>query len=220
MVTLVCSCDKNADTFDPFHHCMEKYWPGHPTILYSTETVQNPYYKTVSKNYPISKWTKRIRETLNDISDDAVLLLVDDIFIRKPVDIPRIEYAESIAKRDNVALLNFEKEFDNRNDECGLDRFKKRRKGSSYSISIMCGMWNRKALIDILGVDSDPWFVEYTQPVKDYDYYINSGDYIIDYGYLSFHWFGLRKGKWAREIVPFFKQEGIEIDYSKRGFYD
>ena len=72
MVILVCSCDKNADTFGPFRHCMEKYWPGHPTILYSTETVQNPYYKTVSKNYPISKWTKRIRETLNDISDDAV----------------------------------------------------------------------------------------------------------------------------------------------------
>ena len=42
---LVMSCDKNEDLWLPFHHCMEKYWKGHPEIIYSTETKINPYYK-------------------------------------------------------------------------------------------------------------------------------------------------------------------------------
>lgn len=50
MKILVISCDKYGDTFEPFHHCMEKYWPDHPEIFYSTETVKNPYYETICKN--------------------------------------------------------------------------------------------------------------------------------------------------------------------------
>ena len=45
MVILVCSCDKDGDLFEPFHHCIEKYYPEHPEIIYATETIKNPYYK-------------------------------------------------------------------------------------------------------------------------------------------------------------------------------
>ena len=50
MKILVISCDKYEDTFTPFHYCMEKYWPEHPEIFYSTESVINPYYKTIPFN--------------------------------------------------------------------------------------------------------------------------------------------------------------------------
>ena len=39
MKILVCSCDKNNDLWELFYHCMEKYWPDHPEVIYSTETV-------------------------------------------------------------------------------------------------------------------------------------------------------------------------------------
>ena len=42
---IVISCDKNEDLFKPFYHCIEKYWPNHPEIVYSTESVVNPFYK-------------------------------------------------------------------------------------------------------------------------------------------------------------------------------
>ena len=67
MKILVLSCDKNEDTFEPFRHCIEKYYLNHPEVIYATETIINPYYKTICKNYPLEKWTKRIRETLEDI---------------------------------------------------------------------------------------------------------------------------------------------------------
>ncbi len=55
MKILVLSCDNYSDLFEPFHYCIEKYWPEHPEIIYTTETIINPYYKTICKNYPIEK---------------------------------------------------------------------------------------------------------------------------------------------------------------------
>lgn len=219
MVILVCSCDKNDDLFEPFHHCIEKYYPEHPEIIYATETIKNPYYRTISVDYPLELWTKRIRETLKQIDDKQILLMIDDIFIRKPVDINRIEYARSILK-GNVALINFEKVFNKEDKECGLNGFKMRKKGSEYELSLMCGLWDKEKLINILQKDSDPWTVEYNQDTKGYDYLINSEDYIIDWGYITFHNVGVMKGKWAREVIPFFEKEEIKMDYSRRGFYD
>lgn len=219
MVIVVCSCDKDGDLFEPFHHCIEKYYPSHPEIIYATETIKNPYYKTINKNYPLKQWTKRIRETLQEINDNQILLMIDDIFIREPVDTNRIDYAKTIL-RGNVALINFEKVFNQEDKECGLNGFKMRKKGSEYEISLLCGLWDKDKLIDILEGEFSPWQVEYNQNTKGYDYYINDGDYIIDWGYIAFNPTGLVKGKWVKNMIPFFEKEGIKIDYSKRGFYD
>lgn len=219
MTILVLSCDKNEDIFEPFYHCMEKYWNNHPEIIYATETITNPYYKTINKNYSLEQWTRRIRETLEEIEDNEILLMVDDIFIHKKVDTQKIEYARKHLK-GNIACFNFEKVFNQEDQESGLNGWKIRQKGSDYELSLMCGLWNRDKLIDVLSENSDPWAVEYKQNTKGYDYLINSGDYIIDWGYETYIPCGLFKGKWTKNIIPFFEKEGIKIDYEKRGFYD
>lgn len=219
MNILVLSCDKDTDIFEAFHHCIEKYWPEHPEIIYATETVKNPYYKTISKNYPLNKWTRRIRETLAEIDEKKLLVMVDDYFIRKPVDLERIKYAEEHL-RGNIAHLNFEKAYDPNDVLTALDGFKMRQHGSMYEVSMMCGIWDRDKFIKVLDRDCDPWTIELEQQNKGFDYYINSGDYIIDGGYVTFKHFALKKGKWCREIIPFFEKEGITMDYSKRGFAD
>lgn len=219
MKILVLSCDKNEDTFEPFKHCMEKYYKNHPEVIYTTETIKNPYYKTICKNYPLEKWTKRIRETLKEIDDEQILIMTDDCFIRKNVDEDRIKYASNNLK-GNIAMFNFEKSFDVNDMETNLDGFKIRQKGSPYELSIMCGLWNKDKLINVLKDDSNPWDVEYKQDTKGYDYYINGGDFIIDWGYEPFIFTGICKGKWCRNVIPFFEKEGIKINYEERGFYD
>ena len=111
MKIVVFSCDKCKDTFNAFHHCLEKYYPKHPEVIYITETIKNPYYKTICKNYPVDLWTKKIREALKEIDDDKILLMTDDNFIRQPVDVERIKYVEKNLK-GNIAMFNFEKSFD------------------------------------------------------------------------------------------------------------
>lgn len=53
MKILVLSCDKNQDLFYPFYHCLEKYWPEHPEVIYSTESIANKFYKTISLDYDL-----------------------------------------------------------------------------------------------------------------------------------------------------------------------
>lgn len=219
MKILVLSCDKNEDTFEPFYHCMEKYWKNHPEVIYATETIQNPYYKTIAKDYPLEIWTKRIRETLQEIDDNEILIMTDDCFIRNKVDTDRIDYARENLK-GNIAMFNFEKSFDSNDEETNLKGFKKRRHGADYEISIMCGLWDKEKLLKVIEEDSDPWQVEFKQNNCNYDYYINSDDYIIDWGYKTFIFTGICKGKWCRNVVPFFEKEGIKIDYERRGFCD
>ncbi len=219
MKIVVFSCDKNEDTFEAFHHCMEKYYPGHPEVIYATESIINPYYKTITKNYPLNQWTRRIRETLQEINDNKILVMIDDCFIREPVNKTRIRYALNELK-GNIAMFNFEKSFDSTDEDTNIRGFKKRQHGASYEVSLLCGLWQKDKLIDILSEDSDPWTVEYRQDNKGYDFYINSGDYIINWGYATWKPAGIFKGKWCREVVDFFNKEGIEVDYGKRGFSD
>ena len=198
---------------------MEKYYKTHPEIIYATETKENPYYKTICINYPIEKWTKRIRETLREIDDEQILIMIDDCFIRNKVDTKRIRYASTKLK-GNIAMFNFEKSFDSNDEETKLEGFKKRQHGSPYEVSLMCGLWQKDKLLEILKEDSNPWQVEYGQKNCGFDYYINSGDYIIDWGYVTWKPAGLCKGLWCREVVAFFEKEGIKVDYEKRGFSD
>lgn len=219
MKVLVLSCDKDEDIFEAFHHCIEKYWVNHPEIIYATETKQNPYYKTICSDYPLEKWTKRIRETLEKIDDDQVLVMMDDCFVRNPVDTIRIKYLSQELK-GNIATFCFEKSWDKNDEKTSIIGMKKRKPGSPYEVCINCGLWQKDKLIDVLSRDSDPWDVEINQDNRGYDYYINSGDYIIDWGYITWKPTGLFKGKWCKNVIPFFEKEGIEIDYGKRGFYD
>lgn len=221
MVVFVLSCDKNEDIFYPFYHCMEKYWKNHPEIIYATETIKNPYYKTISVNIPLENWTRRIRKTLELINDNQILLMIDDCFIRKPVDIKRIKYLSKILDKEeasNIAMFNFEKSFDINDRHTLVKGFKLRMRRSPYEVSLMCGLWQKDKLMTVLSRDCNPWEIELNQMSYDFDYYINSGDFIIDWGYTTWHPAGLFKGKWCKEVVPFFEKEGIKIDYGKREF--
>lgn len=219
MKILVLSCDKNKDLFPLYRHCIEKYWPQHPEVIYSTETIINPFYTTINKNYNLDKWTKRLRETLFEIEDDFILLMCDDIFIRRSVD---DELIRSLIKYfdHNTAAINFEVHFDK--NDIPLDNLLTLRPGKGrYKTSMMFQLWNKNKLLDILdGVDTDPWNFEQLNPHKGYKYYCNANNHIglIDFGKVDriYNW-GIVQGKWTMEAIKFFKKEGIEIDYSKRG---
>lgn len=219
MKILVLCCDKNEDLFEPFYHCIEKYYPNHPEIIYATETIKNPYYKTINKNYPLDKWSRRIRETLKEIDDDQILLMMDDCFIRKPVDIDRINYLSTQLK-GNIAMFEFEKTYDINDTETDVIGMKKRQHGADYEVSINCGLWDKDKLIEILSGDYTPWQIEINGYNYGYDFYINSGEYIIDWGYETWIPTGVFRGKWCRNVIPFFEKEGIVIDYERRGYYD
>lgn len=217
MKILVLSCDKNTDLFPLYKHCIEKYWPNHPEVIYSTETLTNPFYKTICKDYPLSSWTKRIRETVEEIDDDYILIMCDDLFIRKPVTEDFDKLCERFTK-GNFASINLEKSFDKTDIPFG-DNLLLRSDSSKYRNSCLCSLWYKPRLIKVFTTETSPWGLEQNNETFDFKYLILK-DYIIHFEdpKTKWRWGLVRKGKWTREARTFFDSEGIKIDYSKRGF--
>ena len=218
------SCDNNQDLFPLFHHCMEKYWKGHPEIIYSTESVVNPYYKTICRNYPLNEWTKRVRDTIIDLPCKHILLLVDDIFIRDYVNGEMISELCDYIYGD-IASLNFEFSFDPNDRIFAMDRFGhyicERNPKGKFKVSCMVQMWRKMAMVDLFNCSKDPWAFEKANNGKNYRFLISKDGDLLNWGKKRNDWrFSIVKGKWTKECKEFFDKEGIEIDYSKRGFID
>lgn len=215
---LIMSCDNYEDLWKPFFKLKNKYWKDCPYETYLlTETKKCEYCKTINVNEKI--WTKRIRESLKQIKTKYVLIMCDDFFIRERVDTKRIE--ETLKMFDkNTATFNFELSYNVDDIESNLKGWKLRPNKSKYMLSCQAGIWNREILIDLLSIDCDAWQWERQIINSIYKFYINSSKYIINYGYKDYKWFGVKKGKWCREIVPFFEKENIKINYDERGFSD
>ena len=59
------------------------------------------------------------------------------------------------------------------------------------------------------------------QDMKDYTSYIVSDEKVLSWFHDKPYGFGAcLRGKWLKETEEFLKQDGIEVDFSKKGFYE
>lgn len=217
----VFSCDNNDELWPAFMHCLDKYWPNHPKTYLLTETLKSPLMKTINKNYPLSEWSKRIRESLKEIPEDKVVFICDDCFLNQPVNTEKFERCNDMLSLDNTASINFEMLVDYRDLECPFEGFKLKSYNSSYVVSFLCGIWNKDKLISLLSdKDIDPWRLEIEQNHKNFQYYQN-----VDTKILS--WFrdgsgenaAVRQGRWMHGVEDFLNNENITVNYEKKGFW-
>lgn len=215
---LILSCDSYEDIWRPFFILKERYWKFCPYETYIATESKNCLYAESLKH--TGAWTKRIRESLQDIPTKYVLILCEDFFIRERVDDVRIGRCID-NMTDDIATFSFEKEYDP-TLPCEFDGFRLKPNKSRYLNSCQTSLWDREKLIERLQEDTSAWGWEYTTVDSPYKHYVNSSDFIIDYGYKHYgDWFGIRKGKWVQEdVIPLFEKEGIEMDFAIRGFYE
>lgn len=214
MKILVLSCDKYSATWEPFFKLLDKYYDNHPEVYLVCETKKCPYSKTINVNSNI--WTKRFREALKKIKDDYVLVLLDDFFIRKKVDIKRIdEVLKSFDK--NTIVFNFEKKYRKTEKYSNIDGFELQRNKQIYLNSCQPSIWDRKKLIERLSKDQSAWEWEKTIVDSPYKHYINTKGYIIDIGNrkYNFLFWGISRGKLTLECKLFLKKEKLKLDWKR-----
>lgn len=217
---LVMGCDKYSKyTFELFHHCMEKYWPDHPEIIYCTETEQNPYYKTVTINLPLQQWTRRLNLALGQIDSNIVLVMPEDTFLRKQVNYQVLKKLCFYIDNKLIAI-NLEPPFDCMpcNEILSI-----RNPHGKWLTSFMPQLWNKKKLIELTnGKDLNPRQAEQLGTNTPYTYGIlatNITDF--DFGKVpNVYPYAIVEGRWAKEMVAFTKKENIQIDFTELGFFD
>lgn len=203
MFKIVCmSCDKYKCLTPAFKACMDKYFLNHPEIEYV---------------YGEDCWTKRLREKLESMTEDFVLVLLDDMLIREPVKEDFIKDAiKTISEDEKVAVINFEQNYRPANPYS--ENWLEQKQGQVYLHSCQPSLWNKKALIDNLKEDINAWQWELSKINNNWKYLINKDVDIINVGRTNnFDW-GIVRGNMTEEFKEFLINENIYSDEIKEVF--
>lgn len=234
---LVNSTDSFEDCWYPFFTLFSKYWSGTPTrIVLNTETKDFSYpgldliCSKVYGSNPSQRlaWGECLRRCLEKISTDLVLYLQDDYFINSPVDVKQIDdFARlMLAERySHLSLVTF--------SNAGPWRPTKHPllweidQKAHYRISLQAGLWRKDRLLMYIRSHENPWQFELwgskrAHRISDtffclnHDIFNKENRRVIPYEPT-----GIIKGKWNRRAVyDLFPENGIKVDFSRRGFYD
>jgi hypothetical protein len=209
---IVLSCDKYNLCWKPFFKLLDKYYPDHPKTYLVCENKKCQYSETININN--SCWTARFREALKKIPTDYVIVMLDDFFIREPVDSERINKT-LLNFNSNAIVYNFEKQYRQPSyssiDETGAWDIQSN--NQMYLNSCQPSLWDRKKLINRLQKDETAWDWEITIIDSDYFHFINNSDAIIEVGRaFNLNW-GIARGRVTDECIAFLKRERLYEDF-------
>lgn len=221
---LIYSCDKYSDVWGSFFTLLFRYWdcPYQVYVVAETEQCLIPEVKTI--NVEEDAWTDKIRTAVEQIPTEYVICMCEDFFMRRMVRQDVIDDCiGQMEKNPSIACFNFEKEYDwvLPSPYAGFGR---KPDNGAYRLSCQPTLWRRDILTELLKGSRSAWEWELSSrsAPNEYEYYIWTGsedDLVFEYGYHDNQWFGIRKGKWvARDVVPLFERENIDVDFSIRGF--
>lgn len=234
---VVSSCDAYEDLWPIFFRILICTWKNiECSIVLNTESKSyshpNLNIKTFNMYKPGEKvaWTRRLRETLQKIDSEFVIVLLDDFFMRGQVDVKRIERCiDYMQENKRIASFCFMETFTKNIKDDKYDQFEKRPWIAKYKLNCQAALWRRKTLIKYLKKEENPWEWEtmgnwrtYRHPYDIFYSQIPNGNYIFPYIYKAngINWGGLAvyRGKWYLPYVDkLFENYGIKVDYNQRG---
>lgn len=230
-IILISSCDAYQDILPPFFTLLKKYWPNlQYNIALSTESVnyQDDELNIINihPDNPNLTWTERIYDALSKIDSDTIFLLCDDFYLYDYVDDSKVRQIVSWLQGDSQIATFTLWPLTESSKPSIYDNFLLRSKYSQYKIAIIAGIWNKKWLQKYLkNTKESAWQFEPRAnqrshrmlfPGKFYSL-ADSQDIIFPYDFTKI---GLFSGKWLPDTKPFLEQNGIELDFKKRGFYN
>lgn len=233
LTILVCSCDTYEDLWYPFFKLLDTYWQDNPCrIILNTETKAF-HYETLNidtlgvcrKEENVS-YGKRMRENIKAINTPYTLLLLDDFFVRRNVDVIQLEnIIEMMEQHTEVAAVYLNKEGLGDMLPYVCPEYEQFKRYAMYKLNMQAAIWDTSKLLSYWEDIDNPWkweiFANYVTFDKN-DIFLclkNNLNQPIFYGYDA-EGMGVFRGKWVvSDVGPLFEKHGIKIDFQKRGVY-
>ena len=233
MTLLVNTCDGYADLWVPFFTLLKRYFaPLDMSILLNTESKDFAFEGLPVEVVHSSGKTygERMRDALRHVDTEYVLLMLDDFFLRCPVDMDQLANIVSWMDADKD-IVYFNTDIAKPVRDWEVNRYPGYRRlpaGTRYTLNLQAAVWRTARLNFYWQYDVSPWDWEercnvLTAKYKQDKFYsaLNVEARFMDYGHRPGQWMGICHGKWVEnDVVPLFEKEGIQVDFTKRGFID
>lgn len=150
--------NKRHWALQPFSILFNKYWGGEVDIMcYSKPSFSLPRnFNIVSVDpydFPRHKWVDGILIYLKSINEDTVIILLEDYWLIRPVDVSGVKALSGIIHDDVLRVdLTADRLYAGGSKDVGYVKHYDiiEAAGSQYQMSLQAGIWNRELLIEIL----------------------------------------------------------------------
>ena len=161
---LLCTCKKYEFLVKPFLKLFNKYWPNNPSTIYiNSDGIYNCDLPSnnivVIDNSKCVSWSERLINSLNNIQEKYVLLVLDDFLFKGPVNQDEFYEIFNFQKTNNIKCIQFYPQ-NKLNKEMGLSNFYLRKRWAPYRISAQIWMYEKSYLLKILRKKENPWEFE------------------------------------------------------------
>lgn len=183
----------------------------------------------VSLQHNISKerqplWGQRMLWGLEKVETELIIVLQEDFFIKGPVNHSKIEeMIDYMLTNKEVKCFHFTPIKIRSSSPFVLPNVLEIGYNTSYRVSAQPAIWRTEELKTIIKDSYTPWQFEVigskVSGKQKTTYLMYGKDYLETNPIYPYVATGILKGKWNKEVVPLFKENGININYNERGFY-
>jgi hypothetical protein len=213
---IVSSCDAYADAWEPFFTLFFRYWPDFPfRIILISNGLE--FKDARVETYKIEKdlgWSGNLIEVMKNISEDYVIFLQEDYFLKNKVDNKKIFAALKLMAENNAAYFRLypcpgpDLPFTG-NSEVGLISL-----NAAYRNSTQAAIWDRKIFLSLLKSGETGWDFETKGGIERSKEisrpFLSFKKPVIDYLCTA-----IVKGKYIRAAVKLCKKEEIKLNFNK-----
>ncbi len=208
---MVVSCDKYADLWDPFFHCLQKYWPDCPYAVYlltNHKTYDAPDVTVVNIGEDRS-YSDNLRSALSQISEPWVILWLEDVFISERVDTQRFEAIIAEAQSIPVGYLKISPDLPLSYADAAGQEIGPIPKGVRYRSAIGLSLYNVETLKKLLTPEASAWDLDTSTISNELEepFYALTSKAARRPPIIWAH--GVIKGRWYWPAIGFLRREGF-----------
>lgn len=222
MAVFVVSSDSRQDVFRAVAPCFGLYWPDCPYVKYvglNSPLEEQPVAGFRPVFAPVLGWRDELRIQLSQLSEEFILLWLDDFLLLRPVSTVRVERLRLLAGEGSLnylRLIEIERSFAVRLVARLLASVQEREyvpvpTGVPYYSSLQAAIWRRKHLLDMLdsyGEQTIFGFEHHALPGRQHFAVVGSPP--IRYTHL------VEKGRWLPYAKRVLEAAGLELAGSDR----
>ena len=220
---MVMSTDSYSDVWNVFFYYFKIFWADDKMKVYLITENLRPNIENIEVlNSEKDSWSGVLIDALLQVSDDYIVLILDDMFITDYVDKKQVKNAMNfISTNDSVGCVRLGG--NDRTRVLSSSSYKNVHlvdKKSPYRVTTSPSIWDRRHLIEILSNGESPWEFESkgTERASKYseEYYNLTKDAIVTFN----TWVAdsaIIRGKWQYHAIKMLKRDNQLIDFSQRG---
>lgn len=213
---LIPSCDAYSDLWKPFFTLFFKYWPDCPYPVFlgsNTEDCRDSRVRMIYAGHG-KNWSNRVREQLENISSRYVLMMLEDFFLRGPVQTERVEDCLSALETLQGHSIRLTAKRGRLTPVDGAADIGWVPSNEPYRVTTQAGVWNRESLLRLMRPDESIWQFEINGSDRAgaaEGNFLRVRHSVLDYGRHV-----VERGKWFPDKAFHYAAAGIGCDFGCR----